>query len=77
MKVWPVRSSRSANVEHMPLVDPQKVFFPPLHIKLGFMKNSAEAVNKNGVSYVVLVRSWVRSKSKQARQQEENTDNVI
>jgi len=27
------------NIHHKPLVDPSKVFLPPLHIKLGLLQN--------------------------------------
>ena len=30
------------------LVDPNKIFLPPLHIKLGLMKNFVKALNKSG-----------------------------
>ena len=39
------------NIQHTPLVNPDKVFMPPLHIKLGLMKNFVKAMakqNSNG-----------------------------
>jgi hypothetical protein len=36
------------NIANDPLVDPLKIFLPPLHIKLGLMKNSVKAMNQNG-----------------------------
>ncbi|KAF2365902.1 hypothetical protein FHG87_003345 [Trinorchestia longiramus] len=34
-----------------PLVDTNKVFLPPLHIKLGLMKNFVKAMDKNGAAF--------------------------
>ena len=34
-----------------PLVDMNKVLLPPLHIKLGFMKNFVKALHKNGATF--------------------------
>lgn len=36
------------NVLHASLVDPLKVYFSPLHIKLGLMKNFVLAMDRNG-----------------------------
>ena len=33
------------------LVDMNKVFLPPLHIKLGLMKNFVKALHKNGAAF--------------------------
>ena len=35
------------NIQHNPLVNPDKVLVPPLHIKLGLMKNSVNAMAKH------------------------------
>ena len=56
-KNWPLRSSLipgQKNVLHGPLVDPQKVILPPLHIKLGLMKNFVKAMNKDGKGFKYL-----------------------
>ena len=37
-----------ANVKNIPLVDPKKVLWPPLHIKLGLKKNVVKALDKEG-----------------------------
>lgn len=45
-----------SSVQHDPLVDPHKIFLPPLHIKLGLMKNFVKAMGKNdsdGFRYLV------------------------
>ena len=36
------------NVKHQPLVDPNDVYLPPLHIKLGLIKNFVKAMNLQG-----------------------------
>jgi hypothetical protein len=37
-----------------PLVNPEKVFLPPLHIKLRLTKNFAKAMDKNGAGFMYL-----------------------
>ena len=56
-KDWPQRSEFQAGSQHVkfaPLVDPQKVLLPPLHIKLGLMKNFVKAMNKDGDGFKYL-----------------------
>lgn len=36
------------NVSSQPLVNPEKGFFLPLHIKHGVMKTSVKGINQNG-----------------------------
>ena len=38
----------SHNVQYHPLVKPNKILLPPLHIKLGEMKNFVKAIEKEG-----------------------------
>jgi len=38
-------------VRNQPLVDKDKMLLPPLHIKLGFMKNLVKAMNKHGKGF--------------------------
>ena len=48
-KEWPKRNSFAPgvkNIQHIPLVNPDKVLMPPLHIKLGLMKNFVKAMAK-------------------------------
>lgn len=42
------------NVSNQPLVDPKDVFLPPLHIKLGLMKNFVKAMDKDGTGFEYL-----------------------
>ena len=50
-KDWPARSELipgSLNVVPLPLVERSKIVFPPLHIKLGIMKQFVKALDKDG-----------------------------
>lgn len=54
---WPERSDHipgKYNVKHKPLVDPNRVILPPLHIKLGLFKNFVKALpkNSNGLNFL-------------------------
>lgn len=56
-KNWPERSAfqpGSQNVKYEPLVDPKNVLLPPLHIKLGLIKNFVKAMNKDGKGFKYL-----------------------
>ncbi|GBO25049.1 hypothetical protein AVEN_270434-1 [Araneus ventricosus] len=48
------------NVEHSPLVEPQKITIPPLHIKLGLIKNLVKAMDKNGPAFKYLHEKFPR-----------------
>lgn len=48
---WPARGAsvlHQANVMYQPLVPVDKVLLPPLHIKLGIVKNFIKALRKKG-----------------------------
>jgi len=48
---WPVREKLlpgEKNVQGHPLVERSKIILPPLHIKLGIMKQFAKSLNKDG-----------------------------
>ena len=50
-KVWPARNTfvpGELNVEHAPLVDQGKIILPPLHIKLGLVKNFVKKLKPDG-----------------------------
>ena len=54
-KNWPKPSSLqvgSDNVVNTPLVDPGRIIFPPLHIKLGLMEQFVKALNKDGSCFM-------------------------
>ena len=50
-KLWHKRTSRTLgekNVVSPPLVLPEKIYLPPLHIKLGLIKNFVRGMDKTG-----------------------------
>lgn len=62
-KVWPSRKSLdpgTKSVQHSPLVDPKKVLLPPLHIKLGLVKNFVKAMNRDGEAFKYLKEKFPR-----------------
>lgn len=59
-KDWPVRETMTVggkNVIHEPLVDRKDILLPPLHIKLGLMKQFVRALEKDGDCF-----KYIRSK---------------
>ena len=51
---WPKRSTLKVgtkNVKYTPLVEASKILLPPLHIKLGLMKNFVKAMNQDGAAF--------------------------
>lgn len=62
-KDWPVQrflKPGEKNVQHKSLVDPTKILLPPLHIKLGLMKNLVKAMDKNGPAFLYLSKKFPR-----------------
>ena len=60
-KMWPRRDEflpGVRNVKAHPLVDPAKVLLPPLHIKLGCMKNFVKAMDKDGEGFKYLQQKF-------------------
>ena len=60
---WPARNELvpgSHNVLSQPLVDRRKIILPPLHIKLGLMKNFVKALQKNGKAVIFLKKKFPR-----------------
>jgi len=47
-------------VRNWPLFDKDKVLLPPLHIKLGLMKNFIKAVNKHGKGFEYLRKKFLK-----------------
>ena len=43
-----------SNVKWEPLIEPQKVLMPPLHIKLGLIKQSVTALDKESAAFKYL-----------------------
>lgn len=61
--IWPSRKSYTPgekNVLHEPLVDPNNVLLPPLHIKLGLMKNFVKGMDREGPGFKYLSESFPR-----------------
>ncbi len=53
-KVWPERSNfviGENNIQNPRLVDPKNVLIPPMHIKLGLMKNFVKSLDKEGAGF--------------------------
>jgi hypothetical protein len=60
---WPARGSLTPgqkNIVRPPLVDPTKVLLPPLHVKLGLMKNFVKAMNKDSNGFKFLKEKFPR-----------------
>lgn len=57
VKDWPPRPEHKVgqyNVKHKSLIDPQKVYLPPLHIKLGLMRNFVVAMDHESQGFQYL-----------------------
>jgi hypothetical protein len=66
VKKWPEREEHIVgryNVQHMPLVDPQKIYLPPLHIKLGLIKNFVKAMAHDGYGFQYLKEKFGAKKT--------------
>ena len=59
---WPVREElvpcKERNVINEPLVDRDRILFPPLHIKLGLMKQFTKALDKDGDCFTYLCNAF-------------------
>ena len=63
LKNWPQRASLKPgvkNVNEEPLVRSEKILLPPLHIKLGLMKNFVKAMDKDGEGFQYLKSKFPR-----------------
>ena len=64
--IWPPRKDIAVgryNVKRAPLIDPQKVYLPPLHIKLELMKNFVKAMDQHGKGFQYLFEKFGSKKS--------------
>lgn len=62
-KHWPPRKDLvpgQKNVAHEPLVDKKNIYLPPLHIKLGLMRNYVKAMNKQSEAFTYLRQKFPR-----------------
>ena len=60
---WPLRHGLEPglhNVQSPPLVEPNKVLLPPLHTKLGLMKNIVKAMDRKGRGFTFLQQKFPR-----------------
>lgn len=60
-KVWPPRNEfipGKANILYLPLVESKNVILPPLHIKLGLMKNFVKSLDKTGKGFLYLRKAF-------------------
>ena len=61
-KEWPVPEDlalyRARNVINEPLVDRERILFPPLHIKLGLMKQFTKVLDKDGRCFKFLCETF-------------------
>lgn len=63
IKVWPPREKIEVGVKNLtrePLVQKEKIYLPPLHIKLGLIKNFVKALDKNGNAFNYLKEKFPR-----------------
>ena len=51
--------SKYKNVKYTPLVEASKILLPPLHIKLGLMKNFVKAMNQNGAAFKYIYNKFL------------------
>jgi hypothetical protein len=61
-KDWPLRNVNipgTSNISHLPLVERQNVILPPLHIKLGLMKQLVKALNKDSPAFKYLENKFL------------------
>ena len=50
----------SHSVQSHPLVEPNKILLPPLHIKLGVMRNFMKAMDREGSGFTFLQKKFLR-----------------
>ena len=66
VKNWPPRNLLAVgqhNVQHVPLVDHNKIFLPPLHIKLGLMKQFVAAMDQTNRGFQYLKGKFRKMKT--------------
>jgi hypothetical protein len=62
-KEWPAREqllSGARNITNEPLVDREKILIPPLHMKLGIMKQFTRALDKDGRRFNYMCQAFPR-----------------
>ena len=62
-KVWPPRQSMTPGqkkVAQKPLIESKSIYLPPLHIKLGLMKNFVKAMHKDDAGFNYLRKKFAK-----------------
>jgi len=70
-KDWPLRAQIKVgekNVVSSPLVPKEKIIFPPLHIKLGLMKQFVKALDKDGRCFNYICKMFPGLSSEKLKQ---------
>ncbi|UYV82794.1 hypothetical protein LAZ67_22000882 [Cordylochernes scorpioides] len=49
---------RFKNIANLPLIDSENIYLPPLHIKLGLMKNFVKAMDRNASGFAYLEQNF-------------------
>ncbi|UYV77585.1 hypothetical protein LAZ67_15001631 [Cordylochernes scorpioides] len=60
-KIWPNRkifTPGHKNIANLPLIDSENIYLPPLHIKLGLMKNFVKAMDRNASGFAYLKQNF-------------------
>ncbi|UYV83522.1 K02A2.6-like [Cordylochernes scorpioides] len=60
-KIWPNRKIFTPgykNIANLPLIDSENIYLPPLHIKLGSMKNFVKAMDRNASGFANLKQKF-------------------
>ncbi|UYV80495.1 hypothetical protein LAZ67_19000325 [Cordylochernes scorpioides] len=60
-KIWPNRKIFTPgykNIANLPLIDSENIYLPPLHIKLGLMKNFVKAMDRNASGFAYLKQKF-------------------
>jgi len=69
-KDWPIREQMvigQKNIIKEPLIERSKIIFPPLHIKLGLMKQFVKALNKDGDCFKYICKVLLRLSSEKLK----------
>ncbi|UYV66635.1 hypothetical protein LAZ67_4002419 [Cordylochernes scorpioides] len=53
-----IRTRRYKNIANLPLIDSENIYLPPLHIKLGLMKNFVKAMDRNASGFAYLKQKF-------------------
>ncbi|UYV62858.1 hypothetical protein LAZ67_2002168 [Cordylochernes scorpioides] len=53
-----VYAIRYKNIANLPLIDSENIYLPPLHIKLGLMKNFVKAMDRNASGFAYLKQKF-------------------